>query len=167
MRRSLEWFLNTSISGDVSVRPEHNTDETKPVDLIVNWFGSKMRALIEIKWLGDSLSAGSNGTAFTSYRDSRAQAGADQLVDYMDREQSTDPTTSLKCYLVVFDGRRRYVVDPTTSLTADDALYYRDREIGLARDYSEERTEIAPLVRYFMEPRSSLFAQPGSVGQGR
>lgn len=164
MRRSLEWFLNTSIAGDVSVRPEHNTDETKPVDLIVNWFGSKMRALIEIKWLGDSLSGGSDGTQFTSYRDVRAQEGAKQLVDYLDREQSTDPTAALKGYLVVFDGRRRSVVKPAVPLTAEDALYYRDREINMTRDYSEERTEIAPVIRYFMEPRQSLFAPPKSVG---
>ncbi len=163
MRRSLERFLNTRIRGDVSVRPEHNTDETKPVDLIANWFGSKLRALIEIKWLGDSLTKDSDGTKFTSYRDARAQEGADQLVDYVERERSTDPTVALKGYLVVFDGRRRNVVDPMTPLTSEDALYYRNRNIALTRDYASERTDIAPLVRYFLEPRSSHFAPPNEV----
>ena len=160
MRRSLAWFLNTSIKGDVAVRSEHNTDESKPVDLIVNWFGSKMRALIEIKWLGDSLTKDSNGTNFTRFRDQRAQEGADQLVDYMDRERSTDPTTSLKGYLVVFDGRRRNVTNPSTAITSENALYYRNKEIALTRDHAAERTDIAPLIRYFLEPRSSLFAPP-------
>lgn len=163
MRRSLEWFLSTRIRGDVSVRSEHNTDESKPVDLVVNWFGSKMRALIEIKWLGDSLSSGSSGTRFTTYRDRRAQQGADQLIDYLDREQSTEPNTSLKGYLVVFDGRRRGVIDSGTPLTSMDALFYRGREISLSRDYAAERTEIAPLIRYFLEPRSSQFAPPGET----
>ena len=121
-----------------------------------------MRALIEIKWLGDSLSSGSSGTRFTTYRDRRAQQGADQLIDYLDREQSTEPNTSLKGYLVVFDGRRRGVIDSGTPLTSMDALFYRGREISLSRDYAAERTEIAPLIRYFLEPRSSRqFAPPG------
>ena len=161
MRRSLERFLNTRISGDVSVRSEHNTDETKPVDLIVNWFGSKLRALIEIKWLGKSLTKDSDGTQFTSYRDARAQTGLEQLADYIDREESTDSTAALKGYLVVFDGRRRNVANAVTPLTSADALYYRDKNIVLSRDYASERGDIAPLIRYFLEPRSSLFAPPG------
>ena len=163
MRRSLQWFLHARIAGDVSVRPEHNTDETKPVDLIVNWFGSKMRALIEIKWLGNSLSSGSDGTKFTSYRDARAQEGADQLVDYVDRERSSDPTAALMGYLVIFDGRRRNIIGPTDPLLAVDALYYRDHQIKLTRDYSTEQTEIAPAIRYFMEPRKSLCAPPVNI----
>ena len=160
MRRSLEWFLNTRIRGDVSVRSEHNTDESKPVDIIVNWFGSKMRALIEIKWVGESLTSGSNGTRFTTFRDARAQEGASQLADYLDRESSTDPTTSLKGYLVVFDGRRRNVTTPDTPLTSANALYYRNKDISLTRDIAAERADMAALVRYFLEPRSSLFAPP-------
>ena len=160
MRRSLERFLNTRIRGDVSVRSEHNTDETKPVDLIVNWFGSKLRGLIEIKWLGDSLTKDSDGTQFTSYREARAQEGADQLADYIDRERSTDSTAVLRGYLVVFDGRRLRVKNPTTAITSKNALYYRNRDIALTRDYSAERSDIAPLIRYFLEPRSSLLAPP-------
>ena len=160
MRRSLEWFLNTRIRGDVSVRSEHNTDESKPVDIIVNWFGSKMRALIEIKWVGESLTRGSNGTRFTKFRDARAQEGAEQLADYLDRERSTDPTTSLRGYLVVFDGRRRNVTTPNTPLTSENALYYRNKDIALTRDYAAERTDMAALIRYFLEPRGSLFVLP-------
>ena len=161
MRRSLELFLNTRIDGDVSVRSEHNTDESRPVDLIVNWFGSKLRALIEIKWIGKSLTRDSDGTQFTSYGSARAQDGADQLADYLDREQATDSTAALKGYLVVFDGRRRSVVGPRTPVTAEDALYYRSDTILLSRDYARERADMAPLVRYFLEPRPSLFALAG------
>ena len=45
MRESLQWFLSVRVDG-ASVRPEHNTDESKPVDLVVDWFSSKERALI-------------------------------------------------------------------------------------------------------------------------
>ena len=51
MRRSLERFLTTAMSGDVSVRSEHNTDETRPVDLVVDWFGVKLRALTRLPQL--------------------------------------------------------------------------------------------------------------------
>ena len=102
MRGSLGWFLGVKMEGDVCVRPEHNTDESKPVDLVVDWFSSKQRALIEIKWLGDSLTKDSDGTRFTSYSASRVGDGADQLADYLDRERSTDPSVSLRGYLAVF-----------------------------------------------------------------
>ena len=160
MRRSLERFLTTAMSGDVSVRPEHNTDETRPVDLVVNWFGVKLRALIEIKWLGKSLTRDSDGTQFTAYGDARAQEGADQLVGYLDRERSTDPEVALRGYLAVFDGRRRNVIDPSTPITANDACHFRNRHVVLTRNYASERRDITPLIRYFLEPRASLFAPP-------
>lgn len=158
MRRSLGWFLGMKIKGDVCVRPEHNTDESKPVDLIVNWFGVKQRALIEIKWLGRSLTADSDGTTFTSYAASRVGDGADQLADYLSRERSTDPSVSLLGYLVVFDGRRRKVIDPTTRIAATDALYFREKEVHLESQHESQQSGIAGLVRFFLEPRQSAFA---------
>ena len=162
MRRSLERFLNVKIGADVSVRSEHNTDESKPVDLIVNWFGSKFRALIEIKWLGKSLTKKSTGNTFTSFGESRSQEGADQLVGYIDREKVTEPNSQVMGYLVVFDGRRKGVIDANTPISSGSALYFRDRDIVLSRDYAREREDVAPLVRYFLEPSTSLFATPNS-----
>lgn len=156
MRRSLERFLSTRLA-DASVRPEHNTDETKPVDLIVNWFGSSLRALIEIKWIGLSLTKNSDGTQFTQYSDSRVQDGSDQLVDYIDREKRSEPHATVRGYIVVFDGRRRGVKTPATRLNRDNALYYKNLEIELTRDYSLERADIAPVIRYFLEPKESFF----------
>ena len=161
MRRSLGWFLSVKMEGDVCVRPEHNTDESKPVDLVVNWFESKQRALIEIKWLGNSLTKDSDGTRFTSYSASRVGDGADQLADYLDREQSTDPSVSLRGYLAVFDGRRRNVVEATTPIARTDALYYREEEVELAPEHVSGKTGIAALKRFFLEPRQSLFAPMG------
>ena len=159
MRESLHWFLSVKVEG-VTVRPEHNTDESKPVDLIVDWFGSKQRALIEIKWLGRSLTKESDGTQFTSYGPARAHEGANQLEDYLDREQSSDPSASLRGYVVVFDGRRRNVIDPTTAITETDACYYRDKDVFLEAKHQPATTRITALIRYFLEPRVSLFASP-------
>ena len=161
MRRSLGWFLSARVEGDVCVRPEHNTDESKPVDLTIDWFGPRQRVLIEVKWLGQSLTRRSDGTQFTPYGASRASDGADQLADYLDRERSTDPRVALRGYLAVFDGRRRNVVDASTPVIASDALHYRDEEVVLASEHASGQTGIAALIRYFLEPRRSKFAPPG------
>ena len=116
--------------------------------------------LIEIKWLGKSLTRDSDGTQFTKYGDVRAQEGAEQLVDYLDRERSTDPDVGLRGYLAVFDGRRLKVVDPAAPITANNACHFRNTNVVLTRNYSGERKDIAPLIRYFLEPRASLFAPP-------
>ena len=46
-------------------------------------------------------------------------------------------------------------------IAADDACHFRNRELRLTRNYAREPSEIAPLIRYFFEPRGSLFAPPG------
>ena len=160
MRNSLRWFLQTSMSGDVSVRAEHNTDETKPVDIVVNWFGANTRALIEIKWLGKSLTRDSDRTQFTTYSEARAHEGANQLTDYLSREKSSDPYVSLRGFLAVFDGRRRNVIDPETAITAADACYYRDKDVNFEPRHASGQTGISALIRYFLEPREAAFAPP-------
>lgn len=75
-------------------------------------------------------------------------------------EQSTDPTAALRGYLTVFDGRRRGVIDAETPLAMENACHYRNQDIVLTRDWADERSDIAPVIRYFLEPRASHFAQP-------
>ena len=162
MRESLGWFLSVKLDEDASVREEHNTDESKPVDLVVDWFGRKQRALIEVKWLGWSLTRDSGSTRFTKYTPQRAHRGADQLADYLDREESTDPTVVLNGYLTVFDGRRRNVVDATTPISEHDATYYRDKDIELESKHQTAQSKVDELIRYFLEPRQSLLAKPSA-----
>ncbi|MDE2692450.1 MAG: hypothetical protein OXI49_18305 [Acidobacteriota bacterium] len=152
MRRSLERFLATSMNRNVSVRPEHNTDESHPVDLVVNWFGVRQRALIEVKWLGKSLTGSTDGRRVTTYSDSRAHEGAGQLAGYLDRERSTDPEVALRGYLAVFDGRRRRVVDACTPISPADAWFFENREISLTGNPASEQLGMAPMFRYFLEP---------------
>lgn len=159
MLRSLQWYLSVRVDG-ASVRPEHNTDESNPVDLVVDWFGSKKRALIEIKWMGKSLTRDSDGTQFTTYGASRVVTGANQLAGYLDRERSTDAEVSLRGYLTVFDGRRRRVSHAMTGIPEADACYFRDKDITLEARHMSEASMVAGLVRYFLEPRVSDFASP-------
>ncbi|KRP89229.1 hypothetical protein AOQ73_26780 [Bradyrhizobium pachyrhizi] len=159
MRNSLVQALSL-LTRDASVRPEQNTDETKPVDIRVEWFGSGASALIEIKWLGKSSAKsrtpGSSPT-YTEYAAPRAQEGADQLADYMDRQSRHSGATAPRGYLVVFDARRRNVAGAQDRLKRDDALYYSDKEIEYDPDHTKLRTDYAEPFRFFMNPRASYF----------
>ena len=104
MRDSLVWYLNVWLR-DADVEPEQNVDETKPVDIRVTWNLTKKRSIIEIKWLGKSVSS-SGAAVSTTYSDARANEGAHQLADYLEREQRKIPTTEIRGYLVIIDGRR-------------------------------------------------------------
>lgn len=140
---------------------EHVTDDTKPVDIRVKWRSSNVEALIEIKWLGRSLSAESTPEelSYTDYRPSRAQDGAKQLADYLEREKSNSGANALKGYLVVFDARRRRVKGPADRLNASDALHFQNRELSFEPDYASLRPDFEKPRRYFMAPRGDLFAE--------
>lgn len=156
MRDSLHNFLRNRLRGDVTVRKEHNTNKNKPIDLSISWFGHALKALIEIKWLGASKS--SSG-ALTRYYPSRVQVGANQLIDYMDRESGSDPNCVIRGYLVVFDGRRKGLKSSGDVLLANkDAVHYRKCKIILTNDPASTRDDVEPLIRYFLEPRSSFFS---------
>ncbi|MGF0335795.1 hypothetical protein [Ectopseudomonas toyotomiensis] len=160
MRDSLAQALML-LGRDVTVRPEQNTDETKPVDIRVEWFGSGSSALIEVKWLGKSLAqqkSASTSQTYTTYHQSRAQSGADQLADYMDRQSRHSSATAPKGYLVVFDARRRNVKGPLDYLTKEDALHYKDADITYNPAHHLTRTDFSEPLRFFMEPRESHFS---------
>lgn len=97
MRDSLWQYLHGVMRGK-RVKREQNVDDSHPVDILVIWPIISNVALIEIKWLGDS------GT--TKYRDARANEGAKQLIDYLDKSYIEEPDNNFVGYLTVFDGRR-------------------------------------------------------------
>ena len=148
MRQSLYQFLSGHLQ-DAEVRPEQNNDESHPVDVKVSWLFSVQRAIIEIKWLGDSRDAGAIGT---SYRPARANEGASQLASYLDQSRVWGSNVRTRGYLVVFDGRRRNVNDATQALSEADGIYYRDQEIVYDPDFAQSRSDFAAPVRFFMNP---------------
>lgn len=157
MRDSLAQALDLLLR-DVTVKPEQNTDETKPVDIRVNWFGSDAVALIEVKWLGKA-TAKSKGavTTYTEYSASRAQSGADQLADYLDREARHTSAGTTRGYLVVFDGRRKGTKGAQDPLSKDDAMAFAGDALTFKPDHAKERSDFGEPVRYFMNPRQSHF----------
>lgn len=161
MRDSLAQALSLLIR-DTNVRPEQNTDETKPVDIRVEWFGSGASALIEVKWLGKSTAKQRKPSAtqtYTEYGASRAQEGADQLADYMDRQsRHSGAMTAPRGYLVVFDARRLNTKGATDRLTKAEATHFSDKEITYSPDHSKTRTDFASPTRFYLKPRESWFA---------
>ena len=159
MRDSLTNALRLLLAPDAEVRPEHNTDETKPVDIKITWIGSRASALIEIKWLGRSLakSRGNNigKMTFTNYSLPRIQEGALQLADYLDREVRNTSATAHKGYLVVFDARRKNIQGPNDKLQLNDAFHYENDEINLDVDYPNTRDDYSKPYRFFMAPKKS------------
>lgn len=146
---------------DANARPEHNTDETKPVDIRVEWFASGAAALIEVKWLGRSTAVPRRPTTtgtYTDYGPRRAQEGADQLADYLDREVRHTASTATRGYLVVFDARRENVRGATDPLNRADAMHFANDVLEYDPDHATSRDDFAPPLRFFLNPRQSHFA---------
>jgi hypothetical protein len=165
MRDSLIQSLQNLVR-DASVRPEQNTDETKPVDIRVDWYGSGASALIEVKWLGKSTAVPRTPKpeiTYTEYGPPRAQEGADQLADYMDRDRRHSAASSPRGYLVVFDARRRNAKGANDSLTKEDALYFLDKEIDYDPDHSRSRDDFSKPYRFYLRPRESHFLTPSTA----
>ena len=161
MRRSLAQALNMLLR-DVVVRPEQNTDESKPVDIRIEWFASGASALVEIKWLGRSTAKSRKPTpepTYTEYDEARARSGAKQLADYMDRQVRNSSATSPRGYLVVFDARRRNVAGANDALSEYDALHFEKSEITYDPDFASIRPDFELPVRFFLRPRRSHFAE--------
>lgn len=160
MRDSLIQALQLVLR-DANARPEHNTDETKPVDVRVEWFASGAAALIEVKWLGRS-TARSRSPApeptYTDYGPPRAQEGANQLADYLDREVRHSASTATRGYLVVFDARRRNVHGAADPLVEADAMHFANDILAYNPDHAQSRDDFALPVRFFLSPRRSNFA---------
>lgn len=146
MRNSLCQFLRMRLRDSKEIMPEQNVNEKNPVDIRVTWNYTKHVALIEIKWLGKSVSG-------TSYSQSRALEGAQQLAEYLDDFANQNSTIIPKGYLVVFDGRRRKVDSTIDDLTAEDIDYYENQDITYNPKYDEIRTDFETPRRFFLKAR--------------
>jgi len=153
MRNSLFQFLAAALRG-AEVTPEQNVHirRLKPVDLRVTWTYSQKIALIEIKWMGKSLSR--NKKRFTAqHADTRAKEGAEQLKEYLDYMRTLDATKSIMGYYVILDARRKRTQPSTSSITREDGLFYANREVLFSPEYHNLRPDFAPPIRMFLEPK--------------
>ena len=157
MRRSMAQFLRMTLRGAATIGEEKTVDESHPVDVRVTWQLGTRVALIEIKWIGDSRTRTGK---LLKYRDSRANEGAQQLLEYLEAEAAQTPTHYRTGYLVVIDGRRRAVRRDTEALTLKDARYYANRPVVYKPLYHRPQAEFSVPLRMFIEPNKSKCIQP-------
>lgn len=150
MRRSLTQYLR-GVMRDANVKPEQNVDESHPVDIHIQFTSTSQHAIIEIKWLGQSINP-ITGKKATGYSHGRALEGAKQLADYIDKTIQSSPHYGARGYLVVFDGRRNGLRVGMKSLAATKALGFRDEEISYSTDYASIRTDFDPPMRLYLNP---------------
>ena len=135
MQKSLWQFLHVSLRSH-SVLREQTVDASHPVDIKIMWSILKVIALIEIKWIGDS--------GKIQYRDSRANDGALQLIQYIDASYRGEPDKHFKGYLVVYDGRRK----------KGQKDYYKFKEIKYKQEYLQDLR--MSYKRFYLETESSI-----------
>jgi len=151
MRNSLTQFLRNRIGSDHEVWPEQNVDESHPVDIQVKpRFTSNRVMLIEIKWLGWSVAE--DGHVTVRHSQSRAQAGADQLAEYLDEKRRFAPTNVIHGYLVVIDCRRKNLAEGVTTISRADGLHFEDRELVFDPAHHSSRVDFDPPYRMFARP---------------
>jgi hypothetical protein len=152
MQESLYEFLKATFR-DATPRREAKVNSTEPVDIMLTWISTPRVALIEIKWVGDSMTATGR---MTSYRDARGRSGARQLEGYLDKNAQQVPLHTSKGYLVVIDGRRRGIDESTTAITYANGMHYADTEVVYDIPTSTRRIDFAPPIRMFAEPLCRL-----------
>ncbi|MCP4610370.1 MAG: hypothetical protein GY845_16790 [Planctomycetes bacterium] len=150
MRKSLTQYLKHVLRG-ADVQPEVNVDESHPVDIQVAWMFTNRLAIIEIKWMGNSLNA--TGDKFTAkHRDFRAREGARQLAEYLDSKHTWAPLKEVIGYLVVIDARRKGIKVSDTCIDRENGFWYKDREVEFEPEYHKIRPDFSEPIRMFAEP---------------
>ncbi len=151
MRRSLTQFLKNRLGDDHDVWPEQNVDESHPVDIqVIPRFANNRVMLIEIKWLGDSVDDTGHITA--RHRDSRAQAGATQLADYIDEKRRSAPTSIIHGFYVIVDARRAGLNEGTSAISRANGMQYETADIAFDPAPHSTRQDFDPPYRMFACP---------------
>jgi hypothetical protein len=115
----------------------------------VTWMLTNRLALIEVKWLGKSISASGKTTM---YSQARANSGAKQLASYLARNKQHAPSHITVGYLVIIDGRRRNVNATSRTVGYEDGMYFRHRDLTFTPPLDETRRDFASPIRMFAEP---------------
>jgi len=151
MQISLSEFLKNRVRG-VNIIREYNLDASKPVDVHVSWREANRAALIEVKWLGQSIN--SSGQLGTSYTNARGNDGMEQIKEYIDLSTRDTPTLICKGYLVVIDGRRAKIgTNIVAQIARADGYHYSDRELTIKEEfqYWQSFPNLEIPIRMFVE----------------
>ncbi|HSZ85729.1 MAG TPA: hypothetical protein VK787_06840 [Puia sp.] len=158
MQISLHEFLTTYLIRGITIESsrEYNSlgdfSRPKPVDIRINWREANRTALIEIKFIG-TVKKESDGKIY-SHSDSRANEGINQLKGYHHAISSDSPTTIIKSYLVVIDGRRNNLVEAQVSINLENGMHFKEIDIVIDNDkkFYETIKGFERPLRMFSEP---------------
>lgn len=158
LQEALCEFLMSTLRDRATVKREENVDISHPVDLRITFKSTNHMALIEIKWLGRSLNAGHTGVS-ANYDSPRANAGAKQLVDYIDKNIESFSGSITSGYLVVYDLRRRNNNNiDNDKLSHADADYYQLEDLRMNPDYKTIRTDYKGTYRFYIKVDSHAYS---------
>jgi hypothetical protein len=152
MQKSLSEYLKSRLRG-VNVDREYNLNASKPVDVRVLWREANRSALIEMKWLGQSLK--NESSLGTYYSNGRANKGMNQIKEYLDLAIRDNPTLISKGYLVVIDGRREGVGGKVvTQIDLNRGMKFAGASLTVKSDLEYWKTfpNISPIYRMFAQP---------------
>ena len=149
----LYYYFHHTIRGyeKIEIRREQPAGGLKPPDLKITWSLTSRIAYVEVKWMGASVHATQKRISWEP-GEKEATDGAAQLAGYLDSNRPEALNHQTKGYLAVFDCRREGIEYGTTSLTSDQANYFRTREVNYAPDYASTRNDFAPPYRFFLLP---------------
>jgi len=158
MQLSLHEFLSSYFIRGISMESsrEYNAvgdfTKPKPVDVKISWREANRTALIEVKFIG-MVKKDSDGEIYP-YTDSKANKGITQLKGYHDAVSSDTPTTIIKSFLIVIDGRRSNLNKTQTTINVADGMFFKNVEIIVDDDKRFHET-----IQGFEEP-IRMFAEP-------
>ena len=138
MQESLLDYLSTTIGRGISMDTvrEYNINgdfnKPKPVDVKLTWREANRVAIIELKFLG-TVKPSSGGKAYT-HEDARANEGLVQLKGYHDKILTDAPTTILKSYLVVIEGRRKDLDPADTTISYVNGMFFNNIDLSIDND---------------------------------
>jgi hypothetical protein len=158
MQLSLLEYLSTKLDRGITIDSsrEYNIlgdfKKPKPVDVKIHWREANRTAIIEIKFVG-IVKKDADGEIY-SYNDRRANSGIVQLKGYYDQVSSDSPTTIIRSYLVVIDGRRNNVDKDRATIDVNDGMHYKNIDLNVDADKSYHQTIVGfeKPIRMFAEP---------------
>lgn len=129
-----------------------NMSHPKPIDIKLVWREANRVAIIEIKFMG-TVKPDSGGKPYT-HVDPRANVGILDIKEYHDAASADSPTSLLKSYLLVIDGRRNNLTAAQTTISVADGMYFKDIDIVIDADKNFHQS-----IQGFEKPLR-MFAEP-------
>ena len=156
LQQALFEYLDSRLR-QCDVKREHNVDKSKPVDIMIKWRGTSHMALIEIKWIGKSLNKNDKTKYSVDYSEDRANKGAAQLVEYIEKNSDSFSRDVTIGYLVVYDLRRVHKDPLQTKIPRSNADYYKDKEIVYNPQYHLIRKDFRQPYRFFIKVNNDAY----------